>query len=335
VETKRLELNMEKYQATAIAHPNIALIKYWGNRDHEMRIPENGSISFNLGSLYTKTTVIFNPSLENDSLEINGIQTLNSGLKRISNFLKIVREWTSTPYYARVISENNFPMGAGIASSAAAFASLSLASIKALGLFLTEKDLSRLARRGSGSACRSIPQGFVEWLPGRDDQESFSYSFAPVNHWNLVDVIAIVAKNHKSVGSTAGHALANSSPLQRVRVADAPRRLGIGKNAILQRDFNELAEIVELDSNLMHSVMMTSSPSLFYWEPATISIMKAVPEWRQQGIPACYTLDAGPNVHIICQSEYADDVANLVNQITGVLQVMVSPVGGGAYLVEE
>ena len=119
-------------KATAIAHPNIALIKYWGNRDHELRIPENGSISFNLGGLSTKTTVEFDQSFEADSLEINGIAIENSGLKRVSNFLELIRKMAEKSQFARVTSENNFPIGAGVASSAAGFAALSLSSHKSI-----------------------------------------------------------------------------------------------------------------------------------------------------------------------------------------------------------
>lgn len=324
---------MKTNQATAIAHPNIALIKYWGNRDHELRIPENGSISFNLGGLFTKTTVEFDIQLEKDSLEINGVNIENSGLKRVTNFLSFVRKMAEKPHFARVISQNNFPIGAGVASSAAGFAALSLASTKALGLDLSEFDLSRLARRGSGSACRSIPPGFVEWIPGRTDNNSYSYSIASADHWDLVDIVTIVMGRHKAVGSTAGHALARTSPIQKARVADAARRLEIGKEAILSRDFSALAEIVELDSNLMHAVMMTSSPTLVYWEPATISIMKVVPEWRSEGIPVCYTLDAGPNIHVICQKNYVEIIKERLNKISGIEQILVAPVGGGTELV--
>lgn len=324
---------MKKNIATAIAHPNIALIKYWGNRDHELRIPENGSISFNLGGLFTKTTVEFDQALEKDTLEINGISVDNSGLRRVSNFLEIVRKMAEKSHFARVISENNFPIGAGVASSAAAFAALSLAATKAFGLDLSEFDLSRLARRGSGSACRSIPPGFVEWVPGRNDSNSYAYSIAPADYWDLVDIVTIVMGHHKAVGSTAGHALARTSPIHNARVADAARRLEIGKSAILSRDFTALADIVELDSNLMHAVMMTSSPSLVYMEPATISIMKAIPIWRQEGIPVCYTLDAGPNVHVICQKDYVDSVKELLKDLNGIEKILVAPVGGGTELV--
>ena len=181
-----------------------------------------------------------------------------------------------------VVSQNNFPTGAGIASSAAAFAALSLASSRALGLELAEKDLSRLARLGSGSACRSVPAGFVEWNAGTGDGNSYAFSVAPPQHWDLVDCITVVASGHKSVGSTEGHALAGSSPLQAARVADAPRRLDLARRALLERDFPALAEIVEQDSSMMHAVMMTSSPPLYYWEPAFIGDYEIRPGLAQR-----------------------------------------------------
>ena len=129
------------------------------------------------------------------------------------------------PTYARVESQNNFPTGAGLASSASGFAALSLAASQAAGLELDEKDLSRLARTGSGSACRSIPGGFVEWQAGSNDEDSYAYSIAPPNHWDIVDCVALVSQDEKTVSSTSGHSLASTSILQPSRLADAPRRL--------------------------------------------------------------------------------------------------------------
>ena len=133
-----------------------------------------------------------------------------------------------------------------------------------------------------------------------DDETSYAYSIAPADYWDLVDCVAVISRVHKPTGSTEGHALADTSPLQAARLADAPRRLDLCRQAILERDFEALAQVVELDSNMMHAVMMTSSPPLVYWQPATLAIMHAVSTWRQQGLPACYTNDAGPNVHVLC-----------------------------------
>src|SRR3989304_954806 len=199
---------------TALAHPNIAFIKYWGNRDNVLRLPSNSSISMNLDGLYTRTTVSFQPSLPFDELIINGHETTGKGLERISQMLDIIRGMANITERAEVISENNFPSGAGIASSASAFAALALAGSRAAGLKLDEQELSRLARRGSGSASRSIPGGFVEWQAGTGDDDSFAFSIARPDHWKLVDCIAIVTASHKKTGSTEGHSIAGTSPLQ-------------------------------------------------------------------------------------------------------------------------
>ena len=316
--------------ATAQASPNIAFIKYWGNRDNTLRLPSNGSISMNLDGLYTRTTVSFQPSLPYDELIINGHEVRGAGSERISYILDIIRGMANIHERAEVMSENNFPSGAGIASSASAFAALALAGSKAAGLQLSERDLSRLARRGSGSAARSIPGGFVEWQAGAGDEDSFAFSIAGSDHWDLVDYVAIVSAAHKKTGSTEGHAIASTSPLQSARIADAPRRLEICRKAILERDFNTFASIVELDSDMMHAVMMTSTPALHYWKPASLEVMNRVRDWRMDGIPVCYTVDAGPNIHVICPETEAQIVDKKLREIRGVDNVLVARPGGAA-----
>jgi len=322
---------MQTFTATALAHPNIAFIKYWGNRDDALRLPVSGSISMNLAGLETRTTVTFDPGLPSDTLELNGARAESGALDRVSSILKHVRELARTELHAAVVSANNFPTGAGIASSAAAFAALSLAASKAGGLDLDERSLSRLARLGSGSACRSVPGGFVEWLSGSGDLDSYAVSLAEPGYWRLVDCIAVLRDTHKPVGSSEGHRTAGSSPLQAARVAGAARRLDRCREAVLQRDFAALASVTELDSNLMHAVMMTSEPALFYWEPASLAIMKEVARWRNElGRECCYTLDAGPNVHVITSAETADLVKTELLQIPGVLNVLTAEPGGPA-----
>lgn len=319
--------------ATALAHPNIAFIKYWGDKDPVQRIPANGSLSMNLDNLYSLTKVSFDPELVWDELFIDGQVAGDTAHQRVSHFLDHVRKLSGIASKARVESENNFPTGVGVASSASAFAALSLAASRAAGLDLDERSLSRLARRGSGSACRSVPAGFVEWQPGEDDERSYAKSIAPADHWQLYDCIAIISQEHKETGSQEGHRLADSSLLQRTRVEDAPRRLGLCREAILKRDFEAFADIVEFDSNLMHAVMMTSQPQLFYWLPATIAVMQAVSEWRKSGTAVCFTIDAGPNVHIITLEENSPGVIADLMQIPGVKKVLVSRPGAGVQLV--
>ena len=212
---------------------------------------------------------------------------------------------------------------------------MAVAASAAAGLQLSEAELSRLARLGSGSACRSVPGGFVEWALGADDRSSYAYSIAPADHWDLRDVVALIDVEHKAVGSTEGHAVADTSPLQAARVATAPDRLAQARSAVLARDFAALADVVELDSLMMHAVMITSSPVLMYWQPATIAVMHAVRQWRANGLAACTTIDAGPNVHVICTAEAADEVALRLRVIPGVRQVITARVGGPAHLISN
>jgi len=326
---------MNAPSATAQACPNIAFIKYWGNRDNALRLPMNGSISMNLDGLYTRTTVSFQHSLPYDELVINGHEVRGVGAERVSYVLDIIRGMANIVERAEVMTENNFPAGAGIASSASAFAALALAGSKAAGLNLTEPELSRLARRGSGSASRSIPGGFVEWQTGTADEDSFAFSIASAEHWKLVDCIAIVSASHKKTGSTEGHAIAPTSPLQTARVADTPRRLDLCRNAILDKDFEAFASIVELDSDIMHSVMMTSTPALHYWKPASLAVMNAIRQWRSDGLPACYTVDAGANVHVICLDAESQTVNKRLREIDGVEDVLAAHAGGPAHIIKN
>ena len=326
---------MNATSATAQACPNIAFIKYWGNRDDTLRIPSNGSISMNLEGLYTRTTVSFQPSLPFDELIINGHEVIGAGLVRISSILDLIRGMANIHERAEVMSENNFPSGTGIASSASAFAALALAGSKAAGLNLSERELSRLARRGSGSAARSIPGGFVEWQAGASDEDSFAFSIAEPGHWDLVDCVAIVSTAHKKTGSMEGHPIAGTSPLQAARLENAARRLDICCKAILERDFDAFASIVELDSDMMHAVMMTSTPALHYWKSASLEIMNSVRQWRADGIQVCYTVDAGPNVHVICRETEAQHIEQKLRVIQEVSNVLVARPGGPAKIMKN
>lgn len=316
----------------AIAHPNIAFIKYWGNRDQELRIPCNSSLSMNLSGLETRTTVQFDPKLKQDTFVLSGENVIGPALDRVSHFLDHVRSLAKTNVYAHVESQNSFPAGAGIASSASAFAALAVAASHAIGLELNEKELSRIARRGSGSASRSIPTGFVEWQAGTGDEDSFAFSIAPAEHWNLVDLICVLDSTHKSVGSTSGHAIADTSPLQALRLAHVQDRVAICRKAILERDFEQFAEVVEEDSNLMHAVMRTSNPPLVYWLPETETILWNVIKWRKAGIPACSTVDAGPNVHVLVLNEYADEIELRLSEFPGLQKILKAFPGPGASL---
>lgn len=323
-------------KATARAHANIAFIKYWGNQNEDLRLPENSSLSMNLDGLYTETTVIWDDTQEENTLLLNNQIEVGQPLTRVVKHLNTLREYVpNLPKFAKVISTNNFPMGAGIASSASSFAALTVAAISATGIALPERALSSLARLGSGSASRSIPTGFVEWHKGTDHESSYAESIATPYYWDLVDVIVVVSDSHKKVGSTEGHQSAHTSDLQTGRLAHVNERLNVCRQALLKRDFPAFAEVVEEDSNLMHSVMMTSRPPLFYWQPASVAIMQAVKQWRDEGLQVCYTLDAGPNVHCICIRKDVPQVIDRLKTLSGILDTRVAGAGRGAYLVNS
>lgn len=322
-------------RAVARAHPNIAFIKYWGNADDTWKLPANSSLSMNLSGIHTETCVEWSSDDDTDTLTLNGICQTGEALSRVSRHLDLMRQRLGIASKARVTSHNNFPMGAGIASSASSFAALTLAAVAAAGADLSERELTTLARVGSGSAARSIPAGFVLWHRGDHHASSYAETIFPPDHWDLIDVVVVVSQQHKRTGSEAGHPTAKTSILQSARVADAERRVQTCLKALQARDFALFAEIVELDSNLMHAVMMTSQPPLFYWEPLSLRLMKDIPQWRSEGLPVCYTLDAGPNVHCLCESSAVDELVRRLGQIDGILEIKQANVGGGAVVLEK
>lgn len=315
-------------KATAVANPNIAFVKYWGKSDEFYQLPANPSLSMNLAALTTVTTVEFRPGLPADLVTIDDQPALGRPLARVEAHLDRVRALAGIQDRARVASRNDFPAGTGLASSASAFAALSLAASRAAGLALDEVALSRLARRGSGSACRSVPAGFSLW-EGDTDETSFARQVVPPDHWNLQDIVAIVSFQHKRVGSHDGHALAPSSPLHQARLAAVPGWLETVRAGIYERDLDLVGPAAEADALAMHGVMMTSRPSLLYWLPGTVTVLQAVRAWRDKGLGVYFTMDAGPNVHCLCQPEAAADVEKRLRNLAGVADVLVSGPGDG------
>jgi diphosphomevalonate decarboxylase len=320
-------------KATAVANPNIAFIKYWGKIDQALTLPANPSLSMNLAALTTVTTVEFRPGLPDDVVAIDDQPAAEQGLARVVAHLDRVRDMAGIEDRAWVASRNDFPAGTGLASSASAFAALSLAATRAAGLDLDEAVLSRLARFGSGSACRSVPGGFGLW-EGDSDGTSYARQVAPPEHWDLHDVVAIVSHSHKAVGSYDGHALAQSSPLHSARLAAVPGLLAAVQRGIQERDLGGLGAATEADALAMHGVMMTSTPSLLYWLPATVAVLHKIRAWRSQGLEVYFTLDAGPNVHCLCRAGDAAEVQHRLRNLAGVLDLLVSGPGSGARLVD-
>jgi diphosphomevalonate decarboxylase len=337
---------MQPGTATAVAPANIAFIKYWGIQDAARTLPYNGSISMNMDACLTTTTVDFAPDLPADevTLELYGKAPERAGggpLDRVVKHLDRLRALAGVPWRARVASANNFPSDAGIASSAAAFAALTLAGAAALGLDLDERQLSLLARRsGSGSACRSIPTGYVEWrVPdgsfdaAKWDEESFAVSLAPPEHWALADIVAVVDAGAKKIGSAENHRLTATSAFFPARLAELPARLAEVRTAIAARDLERLGEAVEADAVSMHVVCMTARPPSFYWNPGTLEVIHAVRAWRAEGLQSYFTIDAGPNVHVVCAAADRAEVERRLEALPGVQFTIGNAAGKGARLV--
>jgi len=320
-------------KAQAIAPANLAFIKYWGNANDQLRIPNTGSLSMNLSGFETSTSVTFDQDLTDDEIQIDGEIMLGKAKQRVSVFLDNVRQMANISTKAQVVSNNSFPKGTGIASSASAFAALAVAASTAAGLTLSPQELSQLARLGSGSACRSIPDGFVEWLPGDSHETSYAVSLHAADYWDVVDVVAIVSEEHKKVGSTEGHAMADTSPFYRQRVLAMPDKIAALKKAIEEKDFTTFGEISESETLNMHAIMMTSNPSLLYWAPGTIDLMKQVMQWREEGLESYFSLDAGPNVHILCLGKDASAIEQRVKQSSFVSKVFIAHPANGAHLI--
>ena len=318
-------------KAKVRARSNIALVKYWGKADAVLNTPAVGSISITLDGLWTDTEIRFDSSLSADRLELNGIERADQ-LDRMSRCLDLVRAQAGSELRAWVTSENNFPTGAGLASSASGFAALVGAATAALGLDCPLRELSILARRGSGSAARSLFGGFVEMHKGEaaDGSDSFAEPLLAAPDWPLKVLVAITAKAEKAVGSGPGMALsAETSPFYKDWVASHPADLDAARDAIAARDFDALAKVSEWSCLKMHASAMSTVPPLLYWNGATVDCLNRIRELRADGVPVFFTIDAGPQVKAVCLPGAQDDVRSAIAGVTGVHEVLVTGLGPG------
>ncbi len=322
-------------RVTAIAHSNIALAKYWGKRDVKRNLPSVGSLSMTLSSLSTRTTVVRDGTLENDSIYLGDSPAPPSFATRASRFLDLIRELADVHDSLRVTTENNFPTGAGLASSASGFAALTLAACHALGLELDDRALSRIARVGSGSAARSLFGGFVEWHRGEaeDGSDSYAESIAPAEHWDVRMLVVITSEDAKSHSSTDGMNLTrDTSPYYAAWVRDSDTILPAMRQAVLDRDLTRVGELMEASCLRMHAVMLSATPGLLYWNGATVELIHAVRALRSEGIEAYFTIDAGPQVKVLCRPSDAKTLARRLGTLNGVKEILGAGVGPSAQL---
>lgn len=326
--------------ATAIAHANIALVKYWGKRDPALNLPAAGSLSLTLAALTTTTTVAFDPSLKCDALILDGKGASEKECRQLSAWLDLVRPLAGSSDFARVESANNFPTASGLASSASGYAALALAASSALGLALGSRELSILARRGSGSAARSIFGGLVRMHQGVSDDGSDAYA-EPLDGSALGDdlrmVIAVVGGGVRKAHSSrdAMDHCAETSPLYKAWLDAVAADLPAAERAIATGDLAALGAITEGSAMAMHATAMASRPPIVYFQPQTLACLAALAELRASSLHAYPTMDAGPHVKVLTTARDAAAVVRTLTAVPGVSEVIVSEVGGAARLVEH
>ncbi|WP_433590989.1 diphosphomevalonate decarboxylase [Nocardia sp. CA-145437] len=322
----------------AVAHPNIALIKYWGKRDEALHLPMTTSVSLTLREFPTTTTVTVRPDLAADRVTFAGAPAPEAFAERVSRFLDLVRELSRDRRPTAVDTVNTVPTGAGLASSAAGFAALALAAATAYGLDPDPRALSRLARRGSGSAARSIFGGFAVWWRGAGDGESGDLSsFAePIDAplLNPALVVALVDTREKAVPSReAMRRTVATSPFYPAWVEESARDLDRMRRALGEGDLATVGEIAEANALGMHATMLGARPAVRYFAPGTFRVLDRVLELRAAGIGAWATMDAGPNVKVLCDSRDSAAVAAAVAEVAGGAErVVVTTAGPGAAL---
>lgn len=332
---------------SVIAPSNIAFIKFWGRRDDKLCLPMNSSISMSLNNCFTITTIERSKKYTEDIVEIRSYKEekykklVVSDIKDQNIFDQIerIRKLSGIKEKVYIRSQNSFPANSGIASSASGFSALTSALLlvyKQEHLFNNKKELSKLVRLcGSGSAARSVYGGIVELKTGRTHDESYAVQLYNSEYWDLVDIVCIIDSSSKKVSSSKGHLKSHSSEFEKARQVGLRNRLKQIKQAIKNKELERLGELIEADALSMHAVMMTQTPSLLYWEPGTISVMKQVIDLRGKDILGYFTIDAGANVHVITDSKNLEKLLPYLKKNEYVKDMIVNRPGKDVYITSE
>ncbi|NRA66585.1 MAG: diphosphomevalonate decarboxylase [Pseudobacteriovorax sp.] len=329
----------------AIVPSNIAFIKYWGKKQQELQWPANDSISMTLDSLHSKTRCRFLPTAPDHAVTLNGSYlTRDSGPgAKIYSHLDFLARELNCQDKLEVSSSNSFPTGCGIASSASGLGALTLASIatwfdcSTIDDFRT-KDISydRLidyARMGSGSACRSLTGGFVQWIKGDHPDHQKVVQLYDQEHWRLNDTVVLFSQKEKAVGSTEAHRLAWSSPLFAPRLAYLPERIQQVKDAIAKQSIKTLGPILEQEALEMHSVIMSANQPVFYINQAASEFLAwLIQRRKEENLSVYFTIDAGPNIHLIYESAQQSRVLELIESYETITDTLTDTVGSGPQL---
>jgi diphosphomevalonate decarboxylase len=333
--------------AAARAGTNIALVKYWGKRDRALNLPATGSLSLTLAELGTETRVRFTPEGDSsaargaDLVLLDGRVAAAPFADRVRKFLDLIRERAGLRGVPAIVSTvNTVPTAAGLASSASGFAALALAASRAAGLDLSREELSALARRGSGSAARSIFGGLVEMAPGTrpDGADAHARPLLPAGGWDDLRLVVAMAAGagEKAVGSTeAMERTAATSPYYPAWLTSTERDLAEAREAVAARDLPRLGAIAERSALRMHACALAADPAVVYWRGATVEAIHAVRALRRErGVAAWFTIDAGPHVKGLCAAADAEAVAIALQAVPGVERTLIAAPGPDAHLIE-
>lgn len=322
--------------ATAKAHTNIALVKYWGKENQELIIPQTDSLSLTLNKFYTTTTVNFDDQLTSDQVYVDKQLLDQQDAKKVVHILNLVRKLSGINYFAKVDSTNHVPTAAGLASSASAFAALAGAASSAAGLKLSSRDLSCLARRGSGSATRSIYGGLVEWQKGTDDQSSFAKPILEDVDFPIEMLAVLVNTKKKKISSRSGmQSSVATSPYYDAWRKVVARDMTAIKKAIKAKDIDLIGHIAEENALRMHALTLSADPGFTYFNAETLTIIKAVQDLRNNGVNCYYTMDAGPNVKVIYDRMNREKIVTKLSSIIGHDRLVVSQPGPGIKIWNE
>ena len=312
--------------ATAYAHPNIALVKYWGKSNDELNIPATPSLAITLGDLRTTSHIEESAS---EVVILDGERVTDVKLER---WLELLRKHYDLPPL-HIESSSDFPANSGLASSASGFAALTVAISSAFDLRLSLQEQCEWARRGSGSAARSLHGGFVALEP-----EKSLCNVTQVlgeREWDLSIVIAITSDRAKTTGSTAGMtASRDTSPFYDGWLRATVEAYELALVATRRKDFEVLARIAEGSCRQMHALMLSTEPALIYWNAATLNCIEAVTGMHDDGIKVFYTIDAGSHLKAVCEADAATLVSDRLSEVEGVRSVITSRIGGPASIVD-
>ena len=328
-------------KVTVEANANIALTKYWGKKDDKLKTPWNSSTSVTLEGLETTTTVEFDPSYERDIFFLDGKEfTEPTGeYKEVKEQLDIIRQRAKMNLFAKVSSRNDFPTAAGFASSASGLAALTFAAAKAAGLNLGTKELSKISRMGSGSASRSLIDGFAIWHRGErtDGEDSFAEQIASKDYWPEFRILGcVISKDAKKIKSRAGMAQSvKTSPIFEQWYKHAELDAQKMVRLIKDKNIEELGKVAQHNSLLMHSCAMTTLPPIIYWAPGTLEVIHKVLELQDSGVKSYFTIDGGPQVKIICLKKEVTTIKNALKELELIQDIIDCKPGPGPRIVNK